>query len=382
MRKIFISLGLFALSWWTLAWLGNAVFATALLGLLTIHEAGHLAFMWRYGVPLRGLYFIPLLGAFIVPGGRLKTRSSSVAVSLGGPLFGLTSAIGALIGYALWPSEEAASVAYIAAAINFFNMLPVYPLDGGQALAAAIDENGRPHAKIATTMWVTYFLGIGFMLIALESFVIAALLAFYGYQGITSFLTEIGRREDREAIRAALSEAFGVTPDAVADAAEAPLARHQNDEDPAFPEGLMRERRALHEAEGLRRIEWCIPEDSPLSDEDADAWGATLDAHLERNAARTYEHVVAETGLRVVPARKIGPFGSPKRLTDRDELDPYAPLGLPSPLRRYLSEDDVTASAPDVASRNRLAFVALAVALAGCLAVSGFLSDWSFKGLL
>ena len=118
MKKVSISIVLFALSWGLLAWLTNPLFATVLLGLLSIHEAGHLTLMWKYGIPPKGLYFIPLLGAFIVPSGRIPTRPAGVAIMLGGPLFGLVSALGALGAYALWPGPATGSAAFVGAMIN------------------------------------------------------------------------------------------------------------------------------------------------------------------------------------------------------------------------------------------------------------------------
>lgn len=109
-------------------------FAVALLLQLFVHEYGHVHAMRRTGMKVRGMYFIPFLGAVAVTEDAFSSRRQQAYVALNGPIWGSAFA---LVPGALWLFTRDplwASTAAWWALINLFNLLPILPLDGGRLL--------------------------------------------------------------------------------------------------------------------------------------------------------------------------------------------------------------------------------------------------------
>ena len=111
-------------------------FALAIMVQLFVHEYGHVHAMRRTGMKVRGMYFVPFLGAIAVTDDAFKTRRQQVYVALNGPVWGSLLALLPL-GAWLWTGEPAwATIASWWALINLFNLLPIAPLDGGRVMQA------------------------------------------------------------------------------------------------------------------------------------------------------------------------------------------------------------------------------------------------------
>ncbi len=109
-------------------------FAVIILGMLVIHEGGHLRCMKHYGMKTRGIYLIPLLGAAAVAEDNFPSRRAEATIALAGPLTGAVLAAGTgLLYFATRNGDFAAAAAWMAL-INLFNLLPVVPLDGGRVV--------------------------------------------------------------------------------------------------------------------------------------------------------------------------------------------------------------------------------------------------------
>lgn len=111
-------------------------FALLLLLQLFVHEYGHVHAMRRTGMRVKGMYFVPFLGALAVSEDAFTSRRQQAYVALNGPLWGglltlLPLGVHAVTGEPFW-----AAVAAWWAIINLFNLLPITPLDGGRALSA------------------------------------------------------------------------------------------------------------------------------------------------------------------------------------------------------------------------------------------------------
>jgi Zn-dependent protease len=104
--------------------------------LILIHEMGHFIDIKRRGLPADMPVFLPGLGAYVrwqAMGVSLETRA---AVSLAGPLAGFFASVACAVlswqtGNPLW-----AGLARSGAILNLLNLIPVWVLDGGQAVTA------------------------------------------------------------------------------------------------------------------------------------------------------------------------------------------------------------------------------------------------------
>lgn len=128
--KLVLALASFAAYAFLFTW----QFAVVIVGMLVIHECGHLRCMKHYGMKTRGIYLIPLLGAAAVAENNFPSRRAEATVALAGPLTGALLAGGTgLVYFATGNGAFAAAAAWMAL-INLFNLLPVVPLDGGRVV--------------------------------------------------------------------------------------------------------------------------------------------------------------------------------------------------------------------------------------------------------
>ena len=105
------------------------------VAVLLLHEGGHVLAMKFFGYRDTAILFIPFLGALATARNEDATLTEKVWISLAGPLPGLCLAIGLAMAPNLgwltpanWMQEAIAILVFL----NLFNLLPIYPLDGGQ----------------------------------------------------------------------------------------------------------------------------------------------------------------------------------------------------------------------------------------------------------
>lgn len=123
-------------------------FALALIAVLVFHEYGHLRAMKKFGIPTKGMYLIPFVGGLAV-GDAPKTQWQDVYISMMGPVFGLAMTLVFYIAYLVTESHFAGLVASTSALINLFNLIPVYPLDGGRVVKALVFSGRNYWALVA-----------------------------------------------------------------------------------------------------------------------------------------------------------------------------------------------------------------------------------------
>ena len=160
--KFILSLGVFVAFYWSLY---GARFGVGFAILILVHEMGHFIAIKRRGLPAEMPVFLPGLGAYVrwaALGVSVQTRS---LISLAGPLAGLT---GAAVCAALWLRSGAAfwiGLASLSAMLNVLNLIPVWVLDGGQAIAA-LDKNERLMLAAVAVILAAYFGQPLFLLVA------------------------------------------------------------------------------------------------------------------------------------------------------------------------------------------------------------------------
>ena len=108
-----------------------------LLLVLFLHELGHITAMKLFGYRDLKILFLPFLGAVALGKQKNASTSSRVVVALAGPVPGIILGLG---GYALLDQLGIPNVGYVheflltTLILNFFNLLPIMPLDGGRVL--------------------------------------------------------------------------------------------------------------------------------------------------------------------------------------------------------------------------------------------------------
>ena len=127
--SMFVSFGAYLLfgPWW---------FALGLVGLLFVHEMGHVLEARRQGLPVSVPVFIPFMGAMITMKEMPHNAWREARLAIAGPIVG---SLGALLLYVLgvaYDSHNLKALAFLGFFINLFNLLPVIPLDGGRITAA------------------------------------------------------------------------------------------------------------------------------------------------------------------------------------------------------------------------------------------------------
>jgi Zn-dependent protease len=127
--SMIVSVGAYALlgGWW---------FGLGLVGLIFIHEIGHVIELRRQGIPASAPLFIPFLGAFVGMKQMPKNAWKEAQVALAGPLLGTLGAVAVWIAGVAFDSNFLKAMAFVGFLLNLFNLLPIVPLDGGRAVAA------------------------------------------------------------------------------------------------------------------------------------------------------------------------------------------------------------------------------------------------------
>lgn len=125
-------------------------YAAGFIGLLLVHEMGHFLAARQRGLPVGTPTFIPFVGAWIELKERPMDVETEAYVAAAGPFLGT---VGATLVY-FWGRETGSSlllaIAYAGFFLNFFNLIPLSPLDGG-----------RMTAILSPRIW---FLGVPLML--------------------------------------------------------------------------------------------------------------------------------------------------------------------------------------------------------------------------
>ena len=124
-----------------------------LTGVVIFHELGHFFAMKAYNYKDLGIFFIPLVGAYASGKKHEVSQLQSAVILLAGPVPGII--LGTVLYFIapqlssdynnIWFLE---SIARILIYLNLFNLLPVYPLDGGQLLNRLFLDDSKIIGKI------------------------------------------------------------------------------------------------------------------------------------------------------------------------------------------------------------------------------------------
>jgi stage IV sporulation protein FB len=127
-----------------------------LTGVVVFHELGHFIAMKIYKYQDLGMFFIPLLGAYVSGKKQEVSQKQSAIILLAGPVPGIF--LGIILHFLsvqldIYFLEK---VAWILIFLNVLNLLPVYPLDGGQLLHRLFLDDYNILGKIFVVLSVAF----------------------------------------------------------------------------------------------------------------------------------------------------------------------------------------------------------------------------------
>ncbi|HEY6503558.1 MAG TPA: site-2 protease family protein [Chitinophagaceae bacterium] len=131
----------------------NWTLVLVLTGVVVFHELGHFLAMKLYNYTDLGIFFIPLVGAYASGKKKEVSQLQSSIILLAGPVPGII--VGILIqltaSYFTTDFEQLYllhRISWILIYLNLLNLLPIYPLDGGQLLNRLFLDSSQIISKI------------------------------------------------------------------------------------------------------------------------------------------------------------------------------------------------------------------------------------------
>lgn len=135
---LLVTAGMFFLSF---GWKLSIQSVSILLLVVFFHELGHIAAMKFFGYRDLKILFVPFLGAVALGRQKNVPTHQKVIVALAGPIPGLLLGICLYAFFGTAATEKDSillETTWALIGLNFFNLLPVMPLDGGQVLHALV----------------------------------------------------------------------------------------------------------------------------------------------------------------------------------------------------------------------------------------------------
>ena len=117
------------------AWIRGPWFAVALIGMIFVHEMGHVLEIRRQGMSATAPIFIPFVGAAIFQRSHPTTAVKQAQIGIAGPIAGTIGATAAYFLYLSTGWDVLLLAATIGFFLNLFNLIPVWQLDGSWILA-------------------------------------------------------------------------------------------------------------------------------------------------------------------------------------------------------------------------------------------------------
>jgi len=190
MKKTLTWIALAVLSFLALFWLAKSwILALAIMVMIGLHEMGHLAFAKFFKLQTGGFYFLPFLGGVSFTKESAAKRWQDFWVWFGGPfvgailvviLSGIFFAFGK--GWNVYYQATILFIIYIWSLINLFNMLPIFPLDGGGMLWSIAKSFWKGYSPWGA--FVVNATTVGLFCYLTKSIIWTLILAYFGTRSV------------------------------------------------------------------------------------------------------------------------------------------------------------------------------------------------------
>jgi Zn-dependent protease len=164
--------------------------------MLFIHEVGHYVGMWKFGYKNLKMFFIPFFGAAVNGYACVSVVKESIVYLLG-PIPGILIGLIFVIFYLFTHENIWFDAARIFITINTLNLLPLYPLDGGQFVFGILPQKTY---KIQWLFQAAFIILTVFILFQFDTNIAGGLIGFvlarswhlYKYNRVASKLLATG----------------------------------------------------------------------------------------------------------------------------------------------------------------------------------------------
>jgi stage IV sporulation protein FB len=138
-------------------WTGHFIEIITLFVLIIIHEMGHVTAAWSYGWRLHSMELLPFGGVAKMDEWGTVPAREEIVVALAGPFQHIFMVLMSTCFYmgGLWDKEWTEYFIEGNLILACFNLLPIYPLDGGRVLQAVLSYLMPYRQCIASTLWVS-----------------------------------------------------------------------------------------------------------------------------------------------------------------------------------------------------------------------------------
>lgn len=197
LSRTVISLALFiALDYWIFkSWFAVLLLVTVIF----IHEAGHFIAMKFFGYKGVNMIFVPFVGAYVSGTATNLSRRNKLIVLLAGPLPGIIIGSILLLLHQNNYNETFRQLSILFLLLNVFNLLPVFPLDGGQFFQTLFFNGSRIIQLIFLSISLCSLIYFFFNLNYAWTFLIIAVLVLLRI-GQINLINRVRKKLDEEGI--------------------------------------------------------------------------------------------------------------------------------------------------------------------------------------
>src|SRR4051794_18079092 len=173
------------------AWGGSLeafAFVASLFGFVFLHEMGHALMARQYGIETEHITLYPIGGVAAL---RRMPRSAGpeLLIALAGPAVNFALAAGfwailaiASVAFGVYPDEFLTRLMFANLGLGLFNLLPIFPMDGGRILRALLSgPMGRTRATMAAAAVGQTLAVVGGTFFLINGSIVQAMLALFVY---------------------------------------------------------------------------------------------------------------------------------------------------------------------------------------------------------